>query len=114
MSETACMIEVSNRKICLYPSEKIIKLLGKEYTILIVGFLGNRAKSGFSEIKKNVGNPSSNLLSHRLHEMEETGLISRYVVNTRPVSVEYSLTGKGKELRRLLIPVFKWLETVQV
>jgi DNA-binding HxlR family transcriptional regulator len=107
------MIEVNGKKVCLYPSEKIIKLLGKEYTILIVGLLGNREKSSFNEIAKSVGNPSPNLLSHRLHEMEEAGLILRDVVNTRPVSVKYSLTKRGRELRGLLIPVFKWLETVQ-
>ncbi len=113
MSESACMIEADDRKICLYPSEKIIKLLGKEYTILIIGLLGNRARSRFNEVAKNVGNPSPNLLSHRLHEMEEAGLVLRNITHTRPVSVEYSLTEDGKELRKLLIPIFNWLEKFQ-
>ena len=112
MSESACMIEVNGREVCLYPSEKVIRLLGKEYTILIVGLLGNR-KSGFNEIAKSVGNPSPNLLSHRLHEMEEAGLILRDVLHSKPVSVEYSLTDKGRELRKLLIPLFEWLGKFQ-
>lgn len=113
MSNLTCMIEVNGREVCLYPSEKIIRLLGKEYTILIVGLLGNREKSGFNEIAKSVGNPSPNLLSHRLREMENAGLVIRYVLHSKPVSVEYSLTEKGKELRKLLIPIFEWVEKVQ-
>ncbi|MGC8558150.1 MAG: winged helix-turn-helix transcriptional regulator [Nitrososphaeria archaeon] len=107
------MIDVEGRRVCLYPSEPIIRLVGKEYTILIVGFLGNTGKARFNEIARNVGNPRPNLLSHRLHEMEEAGLILRGVLHSKPVSVEYSLTDKGRELRRLLIPLFEWLEKVQ-
>jgi DNA-binding HxlR family transcriptional regulator len=113
MSESACMIDVDGRRICLYPSEPIIRLLGKEYTILILGLLGNTGKAGFNEIARNVGNPRPNLLSHRLHELEEVGLVARNVVHSKPITVEYSLTAMGTELRNILIPLFKWLESIQ-
>ena len=113
MSELACMIEADDKKICIYPSEKIVKLLGKEYTILIIVLLGNRKKARFNEIAKNLGNPSPNLLSYRLQEMEEAGLVLRNIVETKPITVEYSLTEKGWELRKLLIPIFEWIEKMQ-
>jgi len=107
------MIDVDGARVCLYPSEMTIRLLGKEYTILIVGLLGNRGKSGFNEIARSVGGPRPNLLSHRLRELEAAGLVERRVVRSRPVAVVYSLTDRGRELRSLLLPLFKWLEGVQ-
>lgn len=113
MSENACMIKVDQKEICLYPSEPIIRILGKQYTLLIIGLLGNKGKSGFNEIAKSTGNPRPNLLSHRLFELEEAGLVKRNVLQEKPVRVEYSLTEKGEQLRKLLIPLFEWLESVQ-
>ena len=113
MSETACMIEAGGKQICVYPSEAIIKILGKQYTLLIIGLLGNNGKSGFNEIARSVGNPRPNLLSHRLRELEEAGLVSKTVTVEKGLRVDYYLTKKGNELRKLLIPIFEWLEAVQ-
>ncbi|MGC8600453.1 MAG: winged helix-turn-helix transcriptional regulator [Nitrososphaeria archaeon] len=113
MSKKACMIVYGDREICIYPAQKIMRVLGKEYTLLIIGLLGNKEKSGFNEIARNVGNPRPNLLSKRLKELEEAGLVSRRVIPGIPVNTEYSLTEKGKKLRDLLIPVFEWIESFQ-
>ncbi|MDP7976896.1 MAG: helix-turn-helix domain-containing protein, partial [TACK group archaeon] len=113
MSEEACMIESNGRQICIYPSQKIIRVLGKQYTLLIVGLLGNRGELGFNEIARAVGRPRANLLSQRLRELEEVGLAKRRIIQQRPVRVAYSLTDAGLQLRKLLIPVFEWLESVQ-
>ncbi|WP_449462985.1 helix-turn-helix domain-containing protein [Tardisphaera miroshnichenkoae] len=113
MSEAACMIEANGRQICIYPSQKVIRVLGKRYTLLIVGLLGNRGEVGFNDIARAVGRPRANLLSRRLRELEEVGLARRRVIQQRPVRVAYSLTDAGLQLRKLLIPVFEWLESVQ-
>ncbi len=99
-------------EICIYPSQKILRLLGKEYTLLIIGLLGNVEEGiGFNEMARSIGNPRPSVLSTRLKEMEEAGgLVTRMVKNTRPVTVNYALSEKGRELRRLLIPLFRWLE----
>ncbi|MDG7041032.1 MAG: helix-turn-helix transcriptional regulator [Nitrososphaerota archaeon] len=110
MSEKACMIAVDEGVVCLYPSEKLFKLLGKDYTLLIIGLLGNNNGIGFNEIKRSIGNPQSNLLSIRLKELEYAGLLTRYVVDPKPITVKYSLTDRGVELRKLMIPLFKWME----
>ena len=107
------MILNGNKEICIYPAEKIMRVLGKEYTLLIIGLLGNREKVGFNEIARNVGNPRPNLLSQRLKELMEAGLVSRKVSAGQLVSTEYSLTDEGKELRDLLVPVFEWVERRQ-
>lgn len=105
------MIYSEGGEICIYPSQSILRLLGKEYTLLIIGLLGNVEEGiGFNEMARSIGSPRPSVLSARLKEMEEVGLIVRRVQNTRPVTVNYALSEKGRELRRLLIPLFKWLE----
>ena len=88
----------------------MLKILGKKYSLLIIGVLGNNSAMSFNDIKKSVGCPRSNLLSVRLKEMSSTGIIKREVMDSHPVSVKYSLTEGGKELRGNLIPLFKWIE----
>jgi DNA-binding HxlR family transcriptional regulator len=108
--EKACMIMHDSREICILPSESVLKLIGKRYTLLIIGLLGNERSMHFNEILRSVGAARSNLISQRFKELESAGLVDRRIINTRPVGVEYSLTEKGLELREQLIPLFDWIE----
>lgn len=96
--------------ISITKSEGVLRILGKKYSLMIIGVLGNNNSMSFSDIKKSVGCPRSNLLSVRLKEMSNAGIIMRNVIESQPVSVRYSLTESGKELRENLIPLFKWIE----
>ena len=96
--------------ISITKSEGVLRILGKKYSLLIIGVLGNNAAMSFNDIKKSVGCPRSNLLSVRLKEMSNTGIIKRNVMDSHPVSVKYSLTESGKELREKLIRLFRWIE----
>ena len=96
--------------ISITKSEGVLRILGKKYSLLIIGVLGNNITMSFNDIKKSVGCPRSNLLSMRLKEMSNTGIIKRKVMDSHPVSVKYSLTESGKELRENLIPLFRWIE----
>ena len=52
----------------------------------------------FGELAKAVPGLSDRLLSQRLRELEDEGLIEREVEPGTPVRVTYSLTEKGAEL----------------
>lgn len=52
----------------------------------------------FSELKDDIPPISSKVLSARLKELEQRGVIARRVCDTSPPSVEYSLTPLGGEL----------------
>jgi len=108
--EKACMIMHDSREICILPSESVLKLIGKRYTLLIIGLLGNERSMHFNEVLRSVGAARSNLISQRFKELESAGLVERRIINSRPVGVEYSLTDKGLELRAQLIPLFDWIE----
>ena len=108
---SACMVGYQGKTVCVLPSEKILNILGKKYTILIIALLGNQKRVKFSEIMKNTGYPRPNLLTIRLHELEVLGLIKKRIISdSRPVSVEYMLTKKGKKLRSLILPILAWIE----
>ncbi|MEM0136921.1 MAG: helix-turn-helix domain-containing protein [Thermoplasmata archaeon] len=109
--QLACMIGYRGKTICVLPSEKILNVLGKKYTILIIALLGNQDKVNFNEILKKTGFPRPNLLSQRLKELEELDLIKKKIIKEKaPISTIYMLTKKGKKLRSLLLPLLAWVE----
>jgi len=52
------------------------------------------------------------MVSQRLKEMEGDGLISRQVLETRPVSVEYSITEFGRSALCVLEQLKDWSESL--
>ena len=109
-SQNNLIIMHDGEGISITRSEGVLKILGKKYSLLVIGVLGNNTAMSFNDIKKSVGCPRSNLLSVRLKEMSNASIIKRKVVDSHPISVEYSLTESGKELRENLIPLFRWIE----
>ncbi len=52
----------------------------------------------FSELKADIPPVTSKVLSTRLSELEQRGVLTRHVLPTSPPSVEYQLTALGFEL----------------
>lgn len=52
----------------------------------------------FSELRIDIPPISAKVLSQRLRELEQRGVVSRSVLPTSPPSVEYELTALGREL----------------
>lgn len=106
----AFLIDYKGREICVKPSEKILNILGKRYTLLIIALLGNQERVKFNEMMKKTGCPRPNLLSMRLKELEKAGLIKRIpLLEKIPVSVEYELTKSGRELRKHILSILAWI-----
>lgn len=74
-----------------------IELIGKRWTGAIVCALTERPMR-FGELGKVVPGLSDRLLSQRLRELEEEGLVEREVEAGSPVRVTYSLSEMGREL----------------
>jgi DNA-binding HxlR family transcriptional regulator len=74
-----------------------IELIGKRWTGAIVCALTERPMR-FGELGKVVPGLSDRLLSQRLRELEEEGLVERAVEAGTPVRVTYSLSARGEEL----------------
>jgi DNA-binding HxlR family transcriptional regulator len=84
-----------------------IELIGKRWSGAIVCALTERPLR-FGELTKAVPGLSDRLLSRRLRELEEEGLIQREVEESSPVRVTYSLTEAGAELRPAIVELRVW------
>jgi DNA-binding HxlR family transcriptional regulator len=100
---------------CVCPHfHEAIELIGKRWTGAIVCALTERPMR-FGELGKVVPGLSDRLLSQRLRELEEEGLVEREVEAGTPVRVTYSLTEAGRELdpaiRELKVWARRWRKT---
>ena len=84
-------------------------LLGKRWNGLIIAVLGPRA-IGFAELRRRIGPISDSVLSDRLGELAEAGVVERSVTDTRPPGVRYGLTPAGQALLPILDQVADWAE----
>ena len=82
------------------------RFLQRKWAIDIIYVLLVQGELHFNEIRRLLEGVSSRTLADRLAELEEKGVINRRVQQTRPVKVLYSLTGYGRGLVALLVPVF--------
>ncbi len=84
-----------------------IELIGKRWTGAIVCALTERPLR-FGELAKAVPGLSDRLLSQRLRELEDSGVVERTVEAGSPVRVIYALTEKGAELRPAIAELRAW------
>ncbi|GAA4446495.1 helix-turn-helix domain-containing protein [Phytohabitans houttuyneae] len=84
-------------------------LLGKRWTGVVLGSL-RPGPAGFRELARAIGGVSDSVLSDRLGELTESGLISRTVDPGPPVSVSYALTERGEALMPALHQLAEWAE----
>ncbi|SEN32815.1 transcriptional regulator, HxlR family [Paenibacillus sophorae] len=87
--------------------EKAVDLLSKRWVALIV-FVLIPGPRRFGEIESCLSNLSGKVLSDRLKEMENEGIIQRTVYPDIPVRIEYSLTAKGTALAPILKEIGSW------
>ena len=94
--------------ICLCPLQGIIDTISKKWALLIIATIGNHSKLRYNELKEKLGEISPKTLADRLKELEGEGLIIRKAFAEIPPRVEYSLTDRGEELRRAMMPLMEW------
>ncbi|WP_217362460.1 winged helix-turn-helix transcriptional regulator [Ruegeria arenilitoris] len=79
------------------PLSECMQLIGGTWTPNIIWYLAGGARR-FSELRADIPGVSAKMLSSRLKQMEDNGLVRRTVVETHPPTVEYELTDLGAEL----------------
>ena len=84
-----------------------VELIGKRWTGAIVSVMLNGANHA-CDIRNAVPGLSDRLLTERLRELEEAGIVIRSVTDARPPIVEYSLTEKGHALAPVLDAISAW------
>lgn len=84
-----------------------IEIIGRRWTgaILFVLCQGPRR---FCELREGIPDISDRLLTERLKELEEVGIVAREVGSGRPIQVLYRLTPKGEALQPILKSIEQW------
>lgn len=85
-----------------------VELIGRRWTGAIVEVLLQGGEMRFSEIAAAVPELSDRLLSERLKNLEERGVVDRKVHPGPPVKVEYALTDMGLSLEPALAELKAW------
>jgi len=75
----------------------------------VISFLDKVGKAGYYEIYQQNFVVSRQTFANLLKELENRGIVNRKVIEGRPPRVAYSLTGKGKEIARILDELNKLL-----
>src|SRR5438309_5959507 len=79
---------------CVRADEALVRafdLLGKRWTGVVLGTLRDRP-AGFRALARAVDGISDSMLSDRLSELCDVGLVTRTVTEGPPLSVTYALT----------------------
>lgn len=85
-------------------------VLGKRWNGMIIASLGS-GPSTFVSLRRAVAGISDTVLSDRLAELAETGLVARTVDAGPPVTVSYALTESGRGLPPILDQLGTWAST---
>lgn len=87
--------------------EKALTIIGGKWSFLILRELFNGTRR-FGELRKAIPNISPKALTDSLRHLEEHEILTREVIPTVPVTVEYTLTDKGMDLKKMIKEMKLW------
>ena len=88
---------------------KAVELIGRRWSGAVIQIL-MRGACRYAELRDAIPDISDRMLSERLQELEEEGIVLRRVIPETPVRVEYELTAKGRALEPALSAIGRWAE----
>ena len=83
-------------------------VLSGKWKIPILSSICYYNKRRFSDILNDINGISNRMLSKELKELEINQLVSRTVLDTQPIAVEYQLTDHGLTLRTIINQLTEW------
>ena len=85
------------------------ELIGRRWNGAII-FMLLKQTCRFAALRDGIPGITDRMLSERLQELEDEGIVDRTVVPETPVRVEYSLTKKGRALAAAIDSIADWAE----
>lgn len=85
-----------------------MEVLSGKWKIQIIATLLIHGKMRFMELKKTTNGIGAKKLSKDLEELEINKLITRTVMNTKPITVEYEITPYGEKMEPLIHKITEW------
>ena len=85
----------------------ILDHIANKWTVLILSVLCTRP-ARFNDLKRRLDGITHKALSDDLQRLERDGLVSRKVLPTQPIGVEYTITDLGCSLREPFAALYNW------
>ena len=85
------------------------ELIGRRWTGAIIYVL-MKSRCRFAMLRDAIPEITDRMLSERLQELEQEGIVERTVVPETPVRVEYALTKKGRALTTAIDAISDWAD----
>ncbi|MBD3906300.1 helix-turn-helix transcriptional regulator [Chryseobacterium sp. Ch-15] len=98
----------TNTKHARLTIQDTLDVVGGKWKLVLI-FILSDGKKKFNELSREAG-ITPRILSKELQELEMNDLVIRTVCDTKPVTVEYSLTEYSKSLSDVIIAMCKWGE----
>ena len=83
------------------------ELIGRRWTGAII-FVLLKSRCRFAALRAAIPDITDRMLSERLQELEQEGIVERTVIPDTPVRVEYTLTKKGRALGAAMDAIAEW------
>lgn len=102
---------VNDTPICQVRMQAIsdtMSILSGKWKFHILGTLIEGNKLGFMDLLREVEGIGTKMLSKELQDLEMNHLVSRTVMDTKPITVEYALTEYGATLAPIIDELAKW------
>ncbi|RYG96004.1 MAG: transcriptional regulator [Alphaproteobacteria bacterium] len=100
MDEYTDLEALSHRALCDMPLVRpVLDKIADKWTILILTVICPRP-ARFNEIKRRLDGITHKALADALKRLERNGLVTRTVLPTQPIGVEYAITPLGHSLRQ--------------
>lgn len=108
MEKNQKTIEIGTESTC-QKYRSAIEFIGKRWTGIIIFNLFDGPKR-YHELLNAIDGISDRLLSERLKDLEEEGLLEKRIIAESPRKVEYELTSLGHEFKDVFKAILGWVE----
>lgn len=88
------------------PSRPILDQIADKWSMMALAALDRPTR--FNEIKRRLNGVTQRVLTQTLRRLERNGMVTRRVLPTSPVGVEYALTELGESLREPFGHLYDW------
>jgi DNA-binding HxlR family transcriptional regulator len=93
-------------------SQVLLEDISCKWAILTIAAL-SRGSARFNQLRRTLRGVTQKTLTQALRRLERSGMISRTVLETAPISVEYAITPLGRTLAGPFCAIYRWTQAHQ-
>lgn len=89
------------------PTRLLLDRIGDKWSVLVLGLVREKPRR-FNALRRDIEGVTQKMLAQTLRALERDGLVTRSVLPTTPVAVEYAITPLGRTLAGVLDDLQLW------